>query len=95
MDGMERVDENYELKMAAFEADCNDGQGEPVACHHVGEFYSVVKDEHNRSAKVYEKNCYGKNYGPSCFNLARLYRTSFIMPTTSFHSHSLTMVYKT
>lgn len=75
MDGMERVDENYELKMAAFEADCNDGQGEPVACHHVGEFYSVVKDEHNRSAKVYEKNCYGKNYGPSCFNLARLYRT--------------------
>lgn len=74
MDGMERVDENYELKMAAFEADCNDGQGEPVACHHVGEFYSVVKDEHNRSAKVYEKNCYGKNYGPSCFNLARLYR---------------------
>lgn len=67
------VDEAYEAKMAAFEVDCNDGQGEPMACHHVGEFYSVVKDEHHRSAKIYTKNCDEKNYGASCFNLGRLF----------------------
>ena len=32
---------NY--RMAGFEIDCNDGKGEPSACHHVGEFFSVIK----------------------------------------------------
>jgi hypothetical protein len=75
---MERVDEAYEAKMLAFEIDCNDGKGEPQACHHVGEFYSVVKDQHDRSAKIYDLNCNNKGYGPSCFNLARLYRKSLV-----------------
>ena len=30
-------------RMAGFEIDCNDGKGEPSACHHVGEFFSVIK----------------------------------------------------
>ena len=73
---MEHVDEAYDAKMAAFEVDCNDGNGEPVACHHVGEFFSVVKEERERAAKVYEKNCLEKGYGPSCFNLGKLFRKS-------------------
>ncbi|KAJ1436118.1 hypothetical protein B484DRAFT_445799 [Ochromonadaceae sp. CCMP2298] len=70
--GMELVDEGYEIKMAGFEVDCADGKGEPIACHHVGEFYSVVKEEFTRSAAVYLTNC--KNgYGPSCFNAGRMH----------------------
>ena len=34
-EGMNLVDEAYLEKMAAFEVDCNDGKGEPAACHHV------------------------------------------------------------
>lgn len=68
-----RVDKEYELKMTAFEVDCNGGEGEPMACHHVGEFYTVVKNDFERAAKIYEKNCNEKKYGPSCFNLGRLY----------------------
>jgi len=29
--------------MAGFEIDCNDGKGEASACHHVAEFFSVIK----------------------------------------------------
>jgi uncharacterized protein len=72
-DGMNLVDDAYVEKMAAFEVDCNDGKGEPAACHHVGEFYAVVKDEHKRAAKVYETNCLEKGYGASCFNLGKLF----------------------
>lgn len=71
---LNRVDDAYETKMAAFEVDCNDGLGEPIACHHTAEFYSVVKDQHEKAAKIYEKNCIVKDYGPSCFNLGRLFR---------------------
>jgi hypothetical protein len=70
---LNRIDDEYETKMAGFEVDCNDGKGEPEACHHVGEFYSVVKEERERAANVYEKNCREKNFGPSCFNLGRLF----------------------
>ena len=74
-DGMNLVDDEYELKMAAFEVDCNDGFGFGTACHHVAEFYSVVKDEHDRAKATFEKNCYRENnpYYPSCFNLGKLY----------------------
>lgn len=70
---MELVDDEYESKMAGFEIDCNDGKGDPTACHHVAEFYSVVKDDWARAAKVYEGNCESKDYPASCFNLAKLY----------------------
>jgi len=74
-DGMNLVDEEYELKMAAFEVDCNDGFGFGTACHHVAEFYSVVKDEHDRAKATFEKNCHREKnpYYPSCFNLGKLY----------------------
>lgn len=68
---MERIDDAYETKMVAFEIDCNDGKGEPIACHHAAEYFALVKEEYNKAAKIYQMNCYNKNYGPSCFNLAR------------------------
>ena len=74
-EGMNLVDDAYLEKMMAFEVDCNEGKSnrEAAACHHVGEFYSVVKDEHKRSSKIYEKNCLEKGYGASCFNLGKLF----------------------
>ena len=69
------VDEEYITRMTGFEADCNDGKGDPMACHQVGEFFSLVKDDSVRAGKVYEKNCTDKNYSASCFNLAKLYMT--------------------
>lgn len=72
---LNRVDDAYDEKMVAFESDCNDGKGEAIACHHVGEYFSLVKDDFIRSAKVYGQNCEAKGYAPSCFNLGRLYMT--------------------
>eukprot|EP01032_Pedospumella_encystans_P015894 gene15894-18155_t len=68
---MQRIDEAYILKMAGFEIDCNDGKGEPSACHHAGEFYATVNGEHKRAAEIYKNNCENNKYGPSCFNLGR------------------------
>lgn len=67
------VDEAYETKMAAFESDCYDGKGEAVACHQTGEFYSVVKEDRERAANIYERNCREKGYSASCFNLGKLH----------------------
>ena len=71
---MERVDEVYEAKMAAFEADCNEGKGEPSACHNVADFYAVVKNNHEIAFKLYSKNCLENSHPVSCFNLAKHYR---------------------
>lgn len=68
-----QVDKDYEARMVAFEVDCFDGKGEPIACHRVGEYYSVVANDHVKAAKVYNENCTNKNYSPSCFNLGRLF----------------------
>jgi TPR repeat protein len=67
------VDDDYKEKMAAFEVDCNDGKGEPMACHNVGEFFAVINSDHKRARGLYERNCRDNNFGPSCFNLAKLY----------------------
>lgn len=69
----QRVDEEYEKKMLSFEIDCNDGKGDAIPCHHVGEFLSVVKNNHEKASIVYKNNCYNKEYSASCFNLGRLY----------------------
>ena len=70
---IERVDADYETRMAGFEVDCNDGKGNSMACHQVGEFYSVVKDDHARAAAVYDRNCNSNGYSASCFNLGRFF----------------------
>jgi hypothetical protein len=46
---LNKIDENYENKMVAFESDCNDGKGEAIACHHVLNKLSIQKcDRCNR-----------------------------------------------
>jgi TPR repeat protein len=77
---LSRVDEAYDEKMVAFEIGCNDGSGDALPCHQVGEYLSLVKDDFERSAKVYAKNCEKKGYAPSCFNLGRLYMTGKGVP---------------
>jgi hypothetical protein len=67
------VDDDYVTRMTAFELDCNDGKGAALPCHQVGEFWSVVKNDHKRAAVVFEKNCYEKGYSASCFNLGRFF----------------------
>lgn len=41
--GVDYIDEEYDTRMVAFEMDCNDGKGAPEACHHVGDYFAVVK----------------------------------------------------
>jgi hypothetical protein len=77
MDEFQRVDEAYEAKMLGFEIDCNDSKGLVGACHHVGEFFSTVKEDYKRSSSIYSANC-NRGYNPSCFNLAKLYREDLV-----------------
>jgi len=34
---LNRVDDDYDSKMLGFEIGCQEGTGDPSACHHVGE----------------------------------------------------------
>jgi hypothetical protein len=58
MNNLELVDDAYEAKMLAFEITCNEGGGQAMACHNVGEFYSVVKEDHKRAAVTYKVQTY-------------------------------------
>eukprot|EP00903_Cladosiphon_okamuranus_P009092 g8690.t1 len=71
MDGLQEVDAEYEERMRTFESDCNDGKGNAVACHQVGEFLSVVKNDFDKAGKIFEMNCNTREHAPSCFNLGR------------------------
>lgn len=60
--------------MRTFESDCNDGKGNAVACHQVGEYLSVVKNNFDSAGKIFEMNCNTRDHAPSCFNLGRFLR---------------------
>lgn len=68
-----KVDEEYETKMVGFESDCNDGKGDAMSCHQVGEFFSLIKDDHEKAAKIYDINCRKNKYNPSCFHLGKMF----------------------
>lgn len=70
--------------MRGFESDCGDGKGNAVACHQVGEFLSVVKNDFKRAGKIFGMNCEDRGHGPSCFNLGR-----FLCEAT-YHDMTLT-----
>lgn len=72
-DGLTEMDSVYEIKMVAFESDCNDGKGDSLGCHHAAEYFAAVKEEHERAAGLFHQNCAEKDFYPSCFNLARAY----------------------
>mmetsp|Transcript_30397 Transcript_30397/g.39232 ORF Transcript_30397/g.39232 Transcript_30397/m.39232 type:complete len:221 (-) Transcript_30397:103-765(-) len=68
----QEIDEDYEERMLQFEIDCNDGKGNPMACQSAGEYFSVVKNDLKKAAKIYAENCSRHNFPPSCFNLGRI-----------------------
>lgn len=80
--------------MLQFEIDCNDGKGNAVACHQVGEFLSVVKNNHEKAAQVFKKNCDEFQHPASCFNLGRILRKSlsldsYVDPVEAGTGHAL------
>jgi hypothetical protein len=42
-------------------------------------YFSVVKENYEKSAKVYDVNCNSKGYPASCFNLGRLTSIFFLL----------------
>uniref|UniRef100_A0A7S1UIG9 Beta-lactamase n=1 Tax=Phaeomonas parva TaxID=124430 RepID=A0A7S1UIG9_9STRA len=69
------LDEDYQTRMAGFEADCADGKGDGYSCQSAGEFFAVVKTDHERAARIFQRNCDEGNYGSSCFSMARFHIT--------------------
>lgn len=67
------MDDDYEAKFAGYRVDCNDGKGDPLSCHMMGEYYATVKMDYESAAKMYEQNCSMNSYGASCFGMARLH----------------------
>lgn len=67
--------------MRGFEADCNNGKGNSVACHQVAEFLSVVKNDFDKAGKLYDMNCRTRDHAPSCFNLGRFLRETSMSTT--------------
>ena len=65
--------EEFELRSVEFKQNCDDGNGDALACHSLGEWYAVVQEDHKNAADIYQKNCTKNKYSASCFNLARLY----------------------
>ena len=47
----------YEERMLAAKLDCDRGNGQGDACHAVGEFLSVVKNDHVGARKQFDRNC--------------------------------------
>lgn len=43
IEGLQKIDPDYEERMLQFEMDCDQGKGDAWACHSVGEFLAVVK----------------------------------------------------
>ena len=43
IEGLQKIDPDYEERMLQFEMDCDKGKGDAWACHSVGEFLAVVK----------------------------------------------------
>ena len=73
VDKVKALDEEFEMRAIEFRINCNDGEGNPGACHSLGEWEAVVNSDWAKAAEIYSKNCSKKQYGASCFNLARLH----------------------
>ena len=67
------IDDEYIERMTAFKIECRDGKGEPMACHNCGEFLSVIQNDREAAASIFTQNCDERSFGPSCFNLAKLF----------------------
>ncbi|RHY28994.1 hypothetical protein DYB32_005545 [Aphanomyces invadans] len=67
-----RLNEDLEKRLYEFVSNCDEGKGDPGACHSLGEWLAVVDKKYDDAAVVYKKNCDTKNYAASCFNYGRL-----------------------
>lgn len=68
-----RLNQDLESRHYEFVSNCNDGEGDAIACHSHGEWLAVVDRNYEQAAQVYTKNCEKKKYAASCFNIGRLY----------------------
>jgi TPR repeat protein len=73
VDKVEALNEEFELRAIEFRTNCDDGEGNPGACHSLGEYEAVVNSNFEKAAEIYSKNCSKKEHPASCFNLSRLY----------------------
>ncbi|ETV94785.1 hypothetical protein H310_11740 [Aphanomyces invadans] len=71
-DETKRLNEDLEKRLYEFVSNCDEGKGDPGACHSLGEWLAVVDKKYDDAAVVYKKNCDTKNYAASCFNYGRL-----------------------
>ena len=70
----DQLPEDYLNLMERSMQDC-DGQTtgvDPAACHSVGEFLSIVRDNHEEAAKQYRRNCDTSGYAPESLLLLLL-----------------------
>jgi len=65
----------FEDKFVQFREQCED-HGDAQACFSLGEWYQLIGKNMRKAFQVYDENCYRKNHGNSCFNLAALYMSS-------------------
>lgn len=70
---VEQLNEELKAQHVEYIAHCDDGAGDPTACHSYGEWLASVDKNYTDATQVYLKNCHEKKYGASCFNLGRFY----------------------
>ncbi len=61
----------FYLRMVQWTSDCEDGDA--TACHSCGEYFSHVKRNYLKAAKIFHENCIKRNHPGSCFSAGRMY----------------------
>ena len=65
----------FEQKKIEFTADCANNNA--TACFSLGEWCQMVAKDVCKAATIDEENCFKRNHGNSCANLARIYFSKF------------------
>ncbi|CAM9347589.1 unnamed protein product [Chrysoparadoxa australica] len=58
--------------MVQFEMDCDRGGGNAAACHSVGDFQCVIKQDYKAAVETFTTNCERFKYPASCFNIGKM-----------------------
>lgn len=67
----EQMQQYYDDKFHNFSMAC-ENENSPTACHSLGEWWAVVKQDFEKAASVYHENCHQRNHPSSCLNLGLL-----------------------
>lgn len=81
-----KVDDKFEGQMADVANDCLLGRGDASDCNQAAEFYSIIKEDHTRAARIYERNCQDNNFAESCFFIGKFFCKSEIISSRSLMS---------